>query len=141
MKDEDLMLLLVYKTNAILTSCQRFNGSADLVDSTCIQSEPQRLEMIFNFIELSQTQEHYTAVVNLLKIWPTFVHVEKSPWTCALIKMIHNGITFVEVVKDLSKNSILTENDAISMRDELEASKEWNNKNESLKISYLKLIV
>jgi len=139
MKDEDLMLLLVYKTNAILTNCQKFKNTIDLIDSTSIQTEPQRLELILKFIELSETQDHYKAVVNLLKIWPTFVNFEKAPWTCALIKMIRNKVTFVEIVKDLSKNSILTDTDIIFIREELETRQEWNDKNELLKISYLKL--
>ena len=62
MKDEDLMLLLVYKTNAILTSCNRFNNRVDLVNSISIQNESQRLELIFKYIDLSATQKDYISV-------------------------------------------------------------------------------
>lgn len=138
MKDEDLMLLLVYKTNAILSSCNRFNNRIELVDSTSIQTESDRLELIFKFIQLSHEQQDYLAVINLLKIWPIFVNFEKSPWNIVLIKMIQNKVSFVENVKELNAINMLTENDLILIQQELETNETWQD-NEFLKISYLKL--
>lgn len=139
MKDEDLMLLLVYKTNAILTSCNRFNNRVDLVNSISIQNESQRLELIFKYIDLSATQKDYISVINLLKIWPTFTIFEKSPWNSVLYKMIIDKISFVDSVKELSKNSLIKDADIVSIQEELEKNAYWNLEDCHLKISYLKL--
>lgn len=139
MKDEDLMLLLVYKTNAILNNCNKFDNRTELVNSLSIQTESQRLELILKYIDLSEVQEHYVAVINLLKIWPSFTTVEKSPLNCVLVKMFLNKIQFVENVKDLNKNGLITDSDINYIREELEKNAKWNLKDGLLKIAYLKL--
>ena len=57
MKDEDLMILLVFKTNAILDSCYRFDNKIDNVTSSMILTEADRFILINDLIDLCSNIE------------------------------------------------------------------------------------
>ena len=144
-RDEDLMILLIYKTNAILTNVDCFDKKCDLIDSSMIQNESQRLELIFKFIDLSATESHCMALVKILNIWPQFSSIEdqsQKPWINVLIKHISNSYSFINLAKDLIKNNQFNQDDLFYVKSQLEENSNWDNDSKymQLKLSYLKLL-
>ena len=93
MKDEDLMILLVNKTNAILDSCNRFDNKIDNVTSSMILTEADRFILINYSIDLCSNIEQFNTVTGLIKIWPRFVDINeagKKPWNNVLVKSIES---------------------------------------------------
>ena len=77
MKSEDMVLLLMYKTNAILKSCGQFGGRVPLITSTDeLETEAQRHELFERVEGLCESEADYESLVNLLKVWPEFTEGE-----------------------------------------------------------------
>jgi neuroblastoma-amplified sequence len=141
-KDEDLMILLVYKTNAILTSCNQFGQKVDLINSSEIENEPQRKKLINKLIDLSTTFDHCAALISLLKSWPEFTETEKTnekPWNNVLIKLIAGNHSIIETANELKEKNALNESDLDFIQSELRSNENWSKKDSLLKISFIKL--
>ena len=142
MQEEDLMLLLVYKTNALLVSCGRFGDQVELVESSSIRSESQRAELFDKCVQASVRQEDFSALISLLKIWPEFQaseDIEKKPWNQLLVKLIINKIAFVECIKELHKADQFNEVDIEFVREQLESDETWNKSDGLFQLAYLKV--
>ena len=140
-KDEDLMLLLVYKTNAILANCDFFGKKINQIESDVIESEEKRKILILDYIDLSETKQDFKSLLNLIKIWPSFSDEDSSnkPLNLILLKMISNSID-LNILSELNEDRILelSEKDLVFLRKSL-FSDENDSNLEFLKISFLKV--
>jgi hypothetical protein len=120
-KDEDLTILLVHKTNAILTNCQRFDQKVNLIDATSIENETARESLILTLISLSQTKDHGAALISLLKSWPQFTTNEAAvkPWSKVFLKLLLISHSVSEIGRELKEKQILDETDLNWIRGEL----------------------
>ena len=141
-KDEDLMILLVHKTNAILANCDRFEKKVELVDSTDIENEHQRKILIEKLIDLSKSYAHYTALISLLKSWPEFTveSASEKPWIRVLLKLVWGNHSIIELGNELKEKNILKETDLEYIKHELEADDNWTDPDGLMKISFMKLM-
>ena len=138
MKDEDLMILLVNKTNAILDSCNRFDNKIDNVASSMILPEADRFILINDLIDLCSNIEQFNTVISLIKIWPRFVDINeagKKPWNNVLVKSIESQLPIINSVKELNRINIINDEDVVYLRGVLEAKESWA----VLKVQFLKL--
>lgn len=142
MNEQDLMLLLVYKTNAILMNCGQFNKKIDQIEASSIENELERRNLLDKLIGFSETNEHYLGLISLLKIWPEFqADYEHKPWNLVILKTIVNGYPFIETVAELkNKNKFNSDSDLAYIKTELENDQKWSNSDGKLKVSYLKLL-
>ena len=132
----------MYKTNAILTNCNQFNNQVDLVDSNTIRSDEERLSLINHLINISSSQNEFTGLVNLLKVWPPFQNVdslEQKPSNKILINLVNKGLSFVQSVRELKEAHILVDNDMEKIKSQLEEMNNWNEEDGVYKIRYLKM--
>lgn len=145
MSDDDLMLLLVYKTNAILANCDFFDRKVELIDSKLIESPEKRSELILEWINYAKTRQEYSAILNLIRVWPKFAH--DSPLFAYLTKLAINTteiLVILDSVLEQHENSGL--NLSVKELEELEtmlkneASEKWTNrKDETLKRNFIKI--
>jgi len=136
-------LFIGYKTNAVLKSCQKFNEIL-LQSSVIISSEAARLELMMKLIHMSKTQEEFDTILSLLKIWPPFKtieHLHEKPHNLILAKMLKSNMFFVNSVKDLKKNEILTDLDVEFINEQLKTEDDWSKENGWLKIAFLKFAI
>ena len=85
---DDLLLLIVYKTNAIL---EAFNLSVKSVNVSQISTEDERLSLFENICLTLKSNEECVGLINLLKIWPPFdniTEINSKPWNKVLILYI-----------------------------------------------------
>lgn len=141
MTDEDLMLLLVYKTNAILAHSNLTSGTQ--IDSSSIDSEPKRRELILDWIEQAQSNDDYTSLLNLFRIWPRFTN--DPPILVYLTKLASNRPKLLDVLDFTLENHEtglnLTPDDLESLLNRLRDNhqEEWKNPDEVLKRNFLKI--
>ncbi len=137
-QESDLMLLLVYKTNAILNTCNCFNKQINLIESNDIDSSDKRFDLITKLIKLAGTNKDCLALINLLKTWPEFhsLPVDKKPWNQVLLKVIEKDMSFVELVKEIKVNKRLDEADLSFLIEQLKNEENWATK---FMIPHLKL--
>ena len=140
-RDEDLILLLVYKTNAILENCDRFDKKVELVDSNDIENESKRSDLIAEFIELSNDSKHCLALVNFLKIWPEFnsENEQEKPWNKVIIKLILNNHPLSSIIAELKPKNTIKDKDLEFIKSSLQSQEDWSDASGYLKLSYLKL--
>ncbi|CAF1011878.1 unnamed protein product, partial [Brachionus calyciflorus] len=144
MKDEDLMLLLVYKTNAILTTCDYFDKKTSQIDSISIENDEKRKSLITNYVKLSETKNQFSALLSLLKTWPMFEHTEnpsEKPLNLILTKIILNEIDFLQLINDLNEDKFLnlSDKDFGHIRKSVVTEKESDANLNVYKISFLKM--
>ncbi|RNA26743.1 neuroblastoma-amplified sequence, partial [Brachionus plicatilis] len=141
MKEEDLMLLLVFKTNAILANCDYFGKKTDQIDSSVLESEQKRKSLIMNFINLSETKPDFRALLNLIKVWPIFSEEDSNekPLNLILSKMIQNKID-ANILSELNDDRVLelSETDLNFIRKNVILDQN-DSKLEFVKISFLKV--
>ena len=102
------MILLVHKTNAILTNCDRFDKKVELIDSSDIENEQQRKNLIEKLITLSIRYEHYLALISLLKSWPEFTGIElvaEKPWNRIFLKLIQGNHSIIDIGNELKEKN------------------------------------
>jgi hypothetical protein len=144
MNDNDLMLLLVYKTNAILLNSKYFDGKIDgPIEADIIENEQKRTEYLLKLIDFSETKSDYLALLNLIKVWPKFSNKGASSdnlLNMILIKLILNEAQFVDILEEFKQNNPTLEyirvDDLNYIRDEVLAAHESTF---LAKISLLKL--
>lgn len=142
MNEDDLILLLVYKTNAILANCDFFGKKIELINSGWINSEKKRLSLLQKWLDYAHSTAEYSALFNLIRIWPTFT--DENPLIFFLTKlMLNNNDMFgilSSVLDDEEKSlSLCTENLKI-LKSNLENEKtQWTNSKEAIKRNFLKL--
>ena len=140
-RDEDLILLLVAKTNAILENCDRFEQKVELVDSNDIENESKRSDLIDEFIELSNDSKHCLALVNFLKIWPEFnsENEQEKPWNKVIIKLILSNHPLSSITAELKSKNTIKDKDLEFIKSSLQSQTDWSDASGRLKLSYLKL--
>ena len=141
-RDEDLMVLLVHKTNAVLTNCNRFDQQVELVDASSLENETKRKDLIFNYVALSKSYDHLLALISLLKSWPEFgqaAHSEDKPWNRIIVKLMLGNHSVIELANELKEKSFLDEIDLDYIRQELHSNEHWLHGSGDLKRAFLKL--
>lgn len=97
MNDDDLVLFLVYKTNAILLNCDCFSNKVQPIDSALINSQQKRNEFLLGLIDHCASDEHYNALLNIFRIWPKSSHhgepADQNPQNLFLLKLVANSTT------------------------------------------------
>jgi hypothetical protein len=129
MSETDLMLLLVYKTNAILLNSSYFGSKLDgPIEASVIENEPKRTEYLLSLIELSETKTDYLAVLNLIKVWPKFgksVSPGDNLLNTILIKLATSESQFVDVLDEFKENNanleVVRVDDLSFIKEEIEA--------------------
>jgi neuroblastoma-amplified sequence len=153
MKQDDLALFLVYKTNAILNDCGEFDlAKAVTIDSNFINSPDERKHLILNLISQSQNDKQFFALFNLLKIWPHFYDDNTANLKHSnniLFKMITlKSKKIIENINEFNLNVKLNESDLLYIKVKLDnyltdlASIEPNESDKDrweMKVDYLKI--
>lgn len=99
MSDQDLMLLLVYKTNAILAASTQAGTSE--IDADAIDTELKRVQLMREWIESAQSDADYAALLNLFRIWPKFsqsIDDDDSPILVYLSKIAGRRTAILDVL-------------------------------------------
>lgn len=143
MSDDDLMLLLVYKTNAILANCDFFDGKADQIEAPSIESEKKRHDLLLKWIDYAKSIEEYSALLNLIRIWPSF-NRDTNPIFQYLVKLATNSSQVLDVLGSLFEQEEKSLSMSAQELESLEASlskeaSKWNDQNEVLKRNFLKI--
>ncbi len=121
MNANDLMLLIVYKTNAIFDTCKCFGAAVEHIRSADIDTVEKRRGLFEQLLDVCQTGPDCMALYNLLKIWPAFSQAETSSnfWNSVVVQFIRLHVSFVDVLFDLKKMEQLGETDADWIKSEI----------------------
>jgi hypothetical protein len=102
----DLLLLIVYKTNAILDT---YNLNIKNVSLDDMSSEEKRIGMFHSIYSSLGTKFGCIGLINLLKIWPAFeniIEINSKPWNLVFIRYIklvgeEEGFDLIELIREL----------------------------------------
>jgi hypothetical protein len=145
MSETDLMLLLVYKTNAILTNVNNFKAVIQQpIDSDQIENEEKRREFFNDLIVLSESEDDFKALLNLVKIWPKFTSSSNNQDVLILIfaRLLSKLDTFTDLIESFKLNNSsydpFTVSELSHIRQDIESHEEGED-NIKLKFRFIKL--
>lgn len=139
MSDTDMMLLLVYKTNAILAHSSSLQSTSP-VDASTIETESKRRELLLEWIEQANTDEDYSALLNLARIWPRFP--TDPPILVLLAKLVLNRGKLTDLLDSIDADETrleLTSSDLDTLETRLRATPQWSHTDERVKRNFLKV--
>lgn len=145
MSESDLVLLLVYKTNAILENSKYLNGKlvpASPIEADRIESELKRSEFLSELIEIATDKDDYSVLLNLIKVWPRF-SIEPSPLHIVLVKLVKSSVSHLASLLDDFKSNNPAINDTWPSTKELVhvQNDSGSNSNLDTKLAFLQLCI
>jgi hypothetical protein len=146
----DLLLLIVYKTNAILDT---YNLSFRNISVERISSEEERSLLFHSLYSSIKSSEESIGLINLLKIWPPFENIHEingKLWNLALIQYLNLinkeeenvDLDIISLINELKKDKQLNEYDIAHISNQILIRIKESSKNEKIriKINNFKLI-